>query len=732
MVRARRSLTVSPQGIRQANKAIQSFASKTQFADELAISRATVQKFFAGKPVGRENFHKICQKLKLPWQEITSLAEATVAQSQQIATPNNACDLDILVQEVRRKGHASIQQRCEMMRVLDMSQPVKLNDIYSDTYILKKISGCRRIEIADIPKLASGVDRPNLNIFEQRVSALEAVKQNSKLLILGKPGAGKATFLKYVAFQCSLGKFQADLVPIFIRLKDFGETFEQPSLLKYINDQFASCGIKDTVAKQILSQGRALVLLEGLDQVREADEDRVLQEIRNFTTKFHINHFVITCRIAAREYIFEQFTEVEIADFNDQQIANFVTKWFGKDAIKGNNFIKELKQNPPFQELASNPLLLTLLCLAFEESAFPTNRAEFYKEALNLLLKKWDAKRNIERSPIYKKLSVQQKEDLLNQIAQATFKRCDYYFRRQEIKQYIIDYISNIPGINSNNETLHLDSEVVLKLFEAHHGILIERARGIYSFSHLALQEYFTAKEIVTSSNPQALQISLTQLVSHITDKRWHEVFLLAANMLQNADYLMQLAKQQIDSLVSQDNYLQKFLAWINQKSCVVNVTYKLVAVRAFYLDISLGLNIVFNPELSLALKLDSTLGLDLKIGLNRELNVTSLAHTLNLSLNSEWQHSLQHFRQPPNFDQGEELNELHKSNIETWNNKLKDVQTRYCDIKDNWQFNVEQMKLLQQYHDANNLLVNCLKSSCYMTHAVREEIENTLLLAPS
>ena len=36
----------------------------------------------------------------------------------------------------------------------------------------------------------------------------------------------------------------------------------------------------------------------------------------------------MTCRIAAREYTFEQFTEVEIADFNDEQIAQFAHKWF--------------------------------------------------------------------------------------------------------------------------------------------------------------------------------------------------------------------------------------------------------------------------------------------------------------------------------------------------------------------------------------------------------------------
>ena len=51
-----------------------------------------------------------------------------------------------------------------------------------------------------------------------------------------------------------------------------------------------------------------------------------------------------------------------------------------------------------------------------------------------------------------------------------------------------------------------MDSEVVLKALEAQHGLLVERARGIYSFSHLTFQEYFTAREVVNNSAAQALE----------------------------------------------------------------------------------------------------------------------------------------------------------------------------------------------------------------------------------
>jgi predicted NACHT family NTPase len=50
-----------------------------------------------------------------------------------------------------------------------------------------------------------------------------------------------------------------------------------------------------TAVELFLNQGRVFVLLDGLDEVREADNSRVLQQIKNFTNQFRKNLFIITC-----------------------------------------------------------------------------------------------------------------------------------------------------------------------------------------------------------------------------------------------------------------------------------------------------------------------------------------------------------------------------------------------------------------------------------------------------
>lgn len=445
--------------------------------------------------------------------------------------------------------------------------------------------------------------------------------------------------------------------------------------------------------------------------------------------------------------------------------------------------MQKLQENRGVQELANSPLLLTLLCLVFEELAdFPSSRSELYRQGLDILLKKWDAERNIEREQVYKKLSVQHKEDILSQIALFTFQRGDYFFKQKEIELQIADFISNLAGASTNREVLQLDSQAVLKSIEAQHGLLVERARGIYSFSHLTFHEYFTAREIVASSAPKALEKALKYLVSDITDKRWREVFLLAVSMLRTADYLLRLMKQQTDDLIAKDKHLQAFLTSISQKSRAVTARYKAVAVRAFYLDRALDLDLALvtgnlgldlalalaSGSLTLALSLDLNLALDYTLdpnlaldrALDRALDLAlavdldlviafdlglfmalecalSWALTFNFDpafgyqLAPELEQALQQLKaqMPDSKQDREKFKEWWIASGQAWTDTLRAVMIEYRNIGHNWRFSKQQKQALRQYYDANQLLVDCLNSHCYVNRAVRDEILETLLL---
>ncbi|MBD2536161.1 NACHT domain-containing NTPase [Nostoc flagelliforme FACHB-838] len=595
----KRSLQASEVGIQQAKKA---FAYKGWTQENLAFevnlkTRQPIWRFFSGRPVERHIFIEICSVLSLNWREITANSPKEFSQSKELGTAE-FLDIDALVQLVRSQRFDKIQNQCGTLQLLDVSRPVRIDDIYIDVNILEEIASFQWLEFADLQKFTSKeFDRFGLGeVSQTQIAGMTAVETYSKLRVLGKPGAGKTTFLEHLAIECNRGKFAANRVPIFVTLRDFADETRVAGefhLLNYICKEFLTCGISDpSVLETLLLSGRVLLLLDGLDEVLQQQSIGVVNEIRKLSEKYQKNMFVVTCRTAAKALNLRRFTDVEIAPFSQDQIVAFAQKWFTaltktnvqdkqEQAVEFTRQL-DLPENFQFRRLAVTPLFLHLACWVFhQQNKFPTQKAVFYKQCLDLLLNKWDETKGIERDEVYEGFLLPQKLKLLSQVASATFEQGNYFFEQHIVERYISDYISDLPNASTEPEELQLDSEGVLQAIELQHGLLAERVRGIFSFSSLTFQEYLTARQIVANHNLQALEQPLERLVSHITEPRWREIFLLTVAMLRSADFLVQLMKQQVDALVAQDPYLQKFLTWASQKSLAAPL--QPAAIRAFY-----------------------------------------------------------------------------------------------------------------------------------------------------
>ncbi len=680
-------------------------------------------------------------------------------------SPQNNLPIDALVEQVRSRVYDKIQHQCGTMQLLDISHRVGLDELYVDVNILDDIPSQRWARISDrlqdFDPTADEFERFYLGKVRQaRVPGLEAAAKNSKLMVLGKPGSGKTTFLKHLAIECNKGTFQENYVPLFISLKRFTDRARNTGeldLFNYIHQELQVCDISALDLENLLKKGRVLILLDGLDEVSEQDSEAVRQEIMLLSERYYKNQFLVTCRTQAQKYRFESFAYVEVADFNSKQIETFAKKWFVAVArnseqnglVRATEFIDKLNspENRRIRELAVTPILLSLTCLVFNDlEDLPTNRANLYEQGLNILLSRWDEAKGIQRNEIYRDLSLPRKTKLLSQIAAITFEQNDYFFEQDKIQRYIGDYLRSLPNIEANPETLQLDSKVVLETIEVQHGLLVERSRGIYSFSHLTFQEYFTARDFVAKWSPEVLQI----LVSNVTESRWREVFLLTCEMLENADNLVCLMKQQIHQLIALEQRLQQFLRWVSQKALSVNVPCKPIAIRSFcfalgfHVDLQLELdtshpfyfNTTSHNELSADLDLAYALDLALKYSYvpdHKPFHAVDIAtaHKFILDSNPKLAESLQQLEDQLPDQKGDEevLRQWWQGNGKAWAEQLRAVMIKHCCIGHDWQFSEHQRELLKKYYDASKLLVDCLNSSSKVSSQVRLEIEASLLL---
>ncbi len=476
-----------------------------------------------------------------------------------------------------------------MYKVLGMPEPLNLENIYTAVQSIERRDIWRYASLAEQEQAYREADKRNFQSEQcKKEDGIKIANRHQYLMILGQPGAGKSTFLRWIGLQLVKGKksqYEYPLIPVFIELKLFNTG--EIDLVKTIGEELKICGFPkpEESTEKLLKSGKLLILLDGLDEIPSEHLGKSMQQIQNFVDTYSQNRFIASCRTAAHSNGFRQFVDVEIADFDDRQIQEFIKNWFSRAQDRQLGVADACWQSlsssdyTATKELAHNPLLLTFLCLVFDDAqVFPKNRADLYRDALDILLKKWAAEKKIQRNPIYKDLTLTLEETMLAKIAYEQFSQDRLFFNEATVIKEICDCLSN-----NLNAPKHLDGKDVLLAIQVQQGILVERSRNILSFSHLTLQEYLTAKHIVDNN-------LIDELVSyHLMDKRWREVFLLVAGTMRGgADPLLEKMVLATGKLINTDK-LRTLVNWADSSTQGVDSQVNHLARRNLALSIAIA-----------------------------------------------------------------------------------------------------------------------------------------------
>ena len=339
-------------------------------------------------------------------------------------------------------------------------------------------------------------------------------------LLLGNPGSGKTTAIKRLIQRLLSAPDTAEDdfdFPVLVRLRELGQGQSlHCALANALGIPYESIEVRSRVGStdvtrveirsmgeqieriigRVLSGARAVVLLDGLDEVWSDARSAVAQEISRLSRSVERSKVIVTSRTGEYTAPIEGVTVLQLCPLTPEQIEDIARRWLPDPT----EFVGALEKLP-YRDIADRPLLLTQLLLLYRKYGFlPEQPAQVYKRVIRVLLEDWDAHRSVVRKSKYANFDPDRKAEFLSALA--------YYFtytlgRSQFTEDDLVKAYRRV------HETFNLptaDARQVAREIEAHTGIIVESGHETYEFSHLSIQEYLCANYIIRSGSPAAIR----------------------------------------------------------------------------------------------------------------------------------------------------------------------------------------------------------------------------------
>ncbi|MCL4299458.1 MAG: SUMF1/EgtB/PvdO family nonheme iron enzyme [Anaerolineae bacterium] len=413
------------------------------------------------------------------------------------------------------------------------------------------------------------------------LSALEVVVGYRRLVLLGDPGGGKSTFVNHLAHCLAVHPLdpaagwldhlpgwpagEADLLPVLVILRDFAQSLPDPlprqaephHLWDFVAARLADQNLTFAAEplQERLEQGRALVLLDGLDEVPSLPLRVFVRDaVNKFMNRYPTNRYLITCRTLSYQppasakvpdlRLPSAVTSFELARFDEAKIDRFITAWHAELARLGTvrsedqaGLTRQLQQvvrRPSLRGLAANPLLLTVMALVHtHKGRLPDARALLYEETVDILLWRWEqvkAGGQVQTPRLRQLLQQAERSDMdLKKVlwelafeAHAQGSAGDEPDRLADIGELRLQ--KALAALKENDLNW---ARQVIETIKLRAGLLLERAPEVFNFPHRTFQE-FLAGAWLASQGEFARQACLRAEAGAL----WREVILLAVGRL--------------------------------------------------------------------------------------------------------------------------------------------------------------------------------------------------------
>jgi HEAT repeat protein len=429
---------------------------------------------------------------------------------------------------------------------------------------------------------AATVPRPVLDLVTGSARRL--------LVLLGDPGAGKSTVLRFLALAMTTPASGADdtdaaealtglagWLPLLVELRGYTDQqwrhgrWADATILDYLDYLYTQqrLGLPHQVLdRHLRDDGRVVVMFDGLDEVFDPSERAdTARRITAFAATYPRAKVIVTSRITGYQRAVWDgtgFTVHTLQDLDRDQVARFVDRWYQQANVtdpeearqRSHRLLAAIDRSAATRDLAGNPMLLTILAVIGRRRELPKERHRVYQHAVEVLTQFWDLNRAVRDSRVpMESIDEEDKRELLRRVARRMQEGLDGIagnrLTRSELLVEFDGYLRE--RYQRPPDQARTIAKSMLEQFRDRNFILSKFGPGLFGFVHRALLEYCCADEIVyrlnVSQELPADELATDVFGIHADDPVWREVLLLTAGMIHErflarvVDHLLALTR---------------------------------------------------------------------------------------------------------------------------------------------------------------------------------------------
>lgn len=391
----------------------------------------------------------------------------------------------------------------------------------------------------------------------------QALAHHERVLLRGEAGSGKTTLVQWLAVTAARQDLDGRMayldhrIPFVLPLRTLTRHGDR---LPATGGLLAAGGCPLAGSQpagweaRVLTAGRGLLLIDGIDEVPDAERERTRTWLRDLLAAFPGNRWLVTSRPSAVRDDWltdDDFTTLTLSAMSPDDVAAFIRRWHraaraesgtagqgGQDGQSGQDgrsgqggqaaeawdageldtyesqLLTAARTQSDLGSLATSPLMCGLICALHRDRRgyLPHGRKDLYSAALSMLL----IRRDRERDMAGPELREESQIELLQRLAYWLIKNGRTEMDRSRAETIIGRALPAIPEAAALG-----DASAVFEHFLQRSGLLREPAPDTVDFVHRTFQDFLGARAAVEEGD-------FGLLTEHAVDDQWDDVIRMA------------------------------------------------------------------------------------------------------------------------------------------------------------------------------------------------------------